>query len=106
MTEIELAKYLAELGNVTRLRIYIFLIKVGRDGVPVGTIQEHLQIPGSTLSHHLTKLVNVNLISQKRDGRVLNCIANFEIFQSVLDELQQSCCVGIAGIPVQQRCSV
>jgi len=98
MTEIELAKYLAELGNVTRLRIYMFLIKVGREGVPVGTIQDHLKVPGSTLSHHLTKLANVNLISQKRDGRILNCIANFEVLQSVLDELQQSCCAGMPEI--------
>jgi len=95
MTEIELAKYLAELGNVTRLRIYMFLIKVGREGVPVGVIQDHLKIPGSTLSHHLTKLSSVGLISQKRDGRILNCIANFEVLQSVLDELQESCCAGM-----------
>ncbi len=95
MNEEKLSNYLAELGNVTRLKIYMFLIKVGRDGVPVGVIQDHLKIPGSTLSHHLTKLASVNLISQERDGRVLNCIANYEVLQSVLDELQQSCCSGL-----------
>ena len=98
MTEEELAKYLAELGNVTRLKIYMFLIKVGEEGVPVGTIQDHLKIPGSTLSHHLTKLASVNLISQHREGRILNCIANFEILQSVLDELRTSCCAGMPEV--------
>ncbi len=95
MTEENLAKYLAELGNITRLKIYMFLIKVGRKGIRVGEIQDYLQIPASTLSHHLTKLSNVGLISQKREGRILNCIANFDVLQAVLNELQESCCSGI-----------
>ena len=95
MTEEKLVKYLAELGNITRLKIYMFLIKVGHNGVPVGTIQDYLKIPASTLSHHISKLTNVGLISQKRNGRILNCIANFDVLQAVLDELQESCCSGI-----------
>ncbi len=98
MTEEKLAQYLAELGNVTRLRIYMFLIKVGLKGVRVGLIQDYLKIPASTLSHHIAKLTNVGLISQKREGRILNCIANFDVLQAVLDELQKSCCTGIPSV--------
>jgi len=95
MNDEQLAKCLAELGNVTRLRIFKLLVKVGHDGLPVGVIQEKLEIPGSTLSHHISKLSSANLIRQDRDGRVLNCIANFEILHSVVSELRDQCCVGI-----------
>ncbi len=88
MTEENLANCLAELGNITRLRIFMFLIKIGDEGTPVGSIQEHLKIPGSTLSHHLTKLASVNLISQQREGRILYCRANYEVINIVLDQLK------------------
>ena len=57
------AKKLAELGHVTRLSIFRYLVKVGDDGASVGQIQEELNIPGSTLSHHISRLVAVGLIS-------------------------------------------
>ena len=95
MNDEQLAKTLAELGNITRLRIFKFLVKAGHDGLPVGDIQEHLQIPGSTLSHHLTRLASANLIRQEREGRTLNCIANYEILDTVLTEMKSQCCVGV-----------
>ncbi len=95
MNDEQLAKCLAELGNITRLRVFKFLVKAGRTGVPVGVIQEHLQVPGSTLSHHITKLASANLIRQERDGRVLHCIANFEILDNVISDLKNQCCVGV-----------
>lgn len=95
MSDEQLAKCLSELGNVTRLKIYKLLVKAGVEGLSVGNIQEVLEIPGSTLSHHITKLSNSSLIRQERDGRVLNCIANFEVLDSVVSELQSQCCVGV-----------
>lgn len=95
MNDEQLAKCLAELGNITRLRIYKLLVKAGLEGLSVGRVQEELNIPGSTLSHHLSKLVSANLISQNRDGRVLHCVANFELLDSVVHELKNQCCVGL-----------
>jgi DNA-binding transcriptional ArsR family regulator len=95
MNDEQLAKCLAELGNITRLKVFKFLVKAGHTGVPVGVIQEHLQVPGSTLSHHITKLASANLIRQEREGRVLHCIANFEVLDLVLSELRNQCCVGV-----------
>lgn len=40
----------------------------------MGQIQERLNIPGSTLSHHISRLVSVGLIKQERDSRTLYCI--------------------------------
>jgi len=95
MSDEQLAKCLAELGNITRLKIFKLLVKAGHDGLPVGVIQEKLEVPGSTLSHHISKLSSANLISQNRDGRILNCIANFKVLNNVVSLLNDQCCVGI-----------
>ena len=94
MEEEKLVNCLAQLGNITRLRIYRLLVKAGKKGLSVGEIQDKLDIPGSTLSHHISKLVNFDLIKQKREGRVLHCSANYELLNSVVDALKDQCCVG------------
>lgn len=95
MSDEQLAKCLAELGNITRLKIFKLLVQAGHDGIPVGTIQEKLNVPGSTLSHHITKLMSANLVIQKRDGRTLFCTANYEVLNQVVDQLKDQCCIGL-----------
>ncbi len=87
------AKCLAELGHTTRLEIFRYLVKGGRQGVPVGELQSVLGVPGSTLSHHITKLVNVGLVAQRREGRTLYCVPQFEELNAILEFLQEECCV-------------
>ncbi len=86
------AKRMAELGHVTRLSIFRYLVKVGDQGAPVGQIQEKLDIPGSTLSHHISRLVSVGLIRQVRESRTLYCIPQFEVLHELVDYLQSECC--------------
>jgi DNA-binding transcriptional ArsR family regulator len=87
------AKSFAELGHATRLAIYQFLVKGGHQGVPVGEIQAVLDIPGSTLSHHITRLVSVGLVVQRREGRVLYCIPQYDELNSLIDFLKDQCCI-------------
>ncbi len=87
------AKALKELGHPTRLQIFKHLVKSGHQGLAVGDIQEELGIPGSTLSHHISSLASAGLISQRREGRTLFCVAEFEKLQSVIGFLQDECCV-------------
>ncbi len=94
MNDEQLAKCLAELGNITRLRIFKLLIKAGEKGLPVGTVQKSLDIPASTLSHHLSKLASKNLIHKNRVGTTQNCIANYDILDIVVSELKEQCCLG------------
>ncbi|MCW9033087.1 MAG: helix-turn-helix domain-containing protein [Rhodospirillales bacterium] len=91
------AKTLAELGNSTRLAIFRFLVKAGPEGAPVGAIQEALEIPGSTLSHHISRLVGVGLIHQERESRVLHCIPQLETLNEVMQYLMEECCVGVGN---------
>ncbi|USE36662.1 helix-turn-helix transcriptional regulator [Endozoicomonas sp. SCSIO W0465] len=87
------AKALKELGHPSRLGIYKRLVRSGHHGLPVGTLQKELEIPGSTLSHHISALVSVGLVQQKRDGRTLYCIAQFDTFNKVMEFLSEECCV-------------
>lgn len=89
---------LAVLGSPTRLEIYRLLVKAGAEGAPVGTLQEVLGIPGSTLSHHIGKLVVAGLVTQSRESRILRCRADYRRMQALLDFLQDECC---RGLPAQ-----
>ena len=88
------AKRLGELGNTTRLSIFRYLVKVGHDGAPVGQIQKALGVPGSTLSHHISRLVSVGLLKQIRESRTLYCVAQYDSLEELIDYLQSECCVG------------
>ena len=68
-------------------------------------IQEHLGIPGSTLSHHMSHLVNVGLVHQEREGRVLRCRPDFALMDEVIRFLTEQCCAGV-GRPVAKSKAV
>ena len=86
------AKKLAELGHITRLSIFRYLVKVGDQGAPVGQIQKELGVPGSTLSHHISRLVSVGLIKQVRESRILYCIPQFDVLDELVEFLKSECC--------------
>jgi len=88
------ATTLAELGNVTRLSIFRLLVKAGPQGIPVGEIQRLLDIPGSTLSHHLRRLMQVGLVVQRRESRALYCTAGIDTLRELIDYLLSECCTG------------
>lgn len=87
------AEKLAELGHVTRLEIFRYLVKGGKQGVPVGEIQNKLKVPGSTLSHHINRLVSVGLVVQRREGRTLYCVPQYQELDALLAFLQDECCI-------------
>lgn len=87
------AKKIAELGHATRLEIFRYLVKGGRQGVPVGEIQSALEVPGSTLSHHITRLVSVGLVVQRREGRTLYCVPQYDELKHLISFLQEECCI-------------
>ena len=86
------ANQLEALGNPTRLAIYRVLIQVGHKGSPVCEIRKQLDIPASTLSHHIAKLVHAGLVTQERDSRSLNCKADFTNMDTLMTFLVDNCC--------------
>ena len=84
---------LKELGHPIRLTIFKLLVKSGYEGLAVGKIQEELDIPNSTLSHHIAKLISVGLIKQRREGRTLFCIPQYHSLNELIDFLKEECCI-------------
>ena len=78
------ASCLEALGSPTRLEIYRLLVRAGPGGAAVGELQERMGIPASTLSHHISKLVRVGLVTQQRQSRTLLCHANYERMNGLL----------------------
>ncbi len=83
---------LKELGHPTRLSIYRQLVKVGKGGISVGELQKILGVAPSTLSHHISSLVAVDLVKQTRDGRTLFCTAQYETLNDLIFFLSAECC--------------
>ena len=86
------ANKLEALGNPTRLAVYRVLVQAGSAGTPVGEVQKRLQVPSSTLSHHIAKLVQAGLITQRRESRTLYCSADYTMMQSLIEFLLEKCC--------------
>ncbi len=92
------AKCLSELGNPTRLAVFRLLVRAGDQGLTVGGIQKHLEIPASTLSHHLSHLVWAGLILQERDGRTLHCRTQPGVMDELVGFLRDECCKGFGDM--------
>jgi DNA-binding transcriptional ArsR family regulator len=86
------ADMLAAMGTEPRLRIMRLLLSAYPQGMVVGEIGSELGMPGSSLSHHLEKLKNEDLVSVKREGTFLRYTANTETLQQLLGFLYAECC--------------
>jgi ArsR family transcriptional regulator len=80
------------MGTEPRLRIMRLLLSAHPEGLVVGDIQSELGIPNSTLSHHLEKLKNEDLVNVRRDSTFLWYTANVETLQELLGFLYAECC--------------
>jgi ArsR family transcriptional regulator len=91
----QVAKYadmFSAMGTEARLRIMQLLLSAHPDGMVVGEIQEELDIPNSTLSHHLDKLRNEGLVNVQRESTFLRYTANTDALQELLQFLYAECC--------------
>ena len=86
------ADMLSAMGTEPRLRIMQLLLSAHPDGLVVGDIQAELEIPNSTLSHHLEKLKNEDLVTVRRESTFLRYTANTEALQELLQFLYAECC--------------
>jgi DNA-binding transcriptional ArsR family regulator len=86
------ADMFSAMGTEPRLRIMQLLLSAHPDGLVVGEIQEELDIPNSTLSHHLDKLKNEDLVLVRRESTFLRYTANSNALQMLLQFLYAECC--------------
>src|SRR5216117_1983234 len=86
------ADMFAAMGTEPRLRIMQLLLQAHPEGLVVGDIGSELDIPNSTLSHHLDKLKAEDLVRVRREGTFLWYSANTETLRELLGFLYAECC--------------
>jgi DNA-binding transcriptional ArsR family regulator len=95
------ADMFSAMGTEARLRIMQLLLSAHPDGMVVGEIQQELDIPNSTLSHHLDKLRNEGLVNVQRESTFLRYTANTEALQELLQFLYAECCTRSKAVKPQ-----
>jgi ArsR family transcriptional regulator, arsenate/arsenite/antimonite-responsive transcriptional repressor len=100
----QVAKYadmFSAMGTEARLRIMQLLLSAHPEGLVVGEIQEELDIPNSTLSHHLDKLKNEGLVQVQRESTFLRYTANTEALRELMQFLYAECCTRNKALKAQ-----
>src|SRR5579872_2646189 len=98
----QFADMFSAMGTEPRLRIMQLLLSAHPDGLVVGEIQEELDIPNSTLSHHLDKLKAEDLVQVRREGTFLRYTANADALQELLQFLYAECCTRNRAVKSEQ----
>ena len=88
------AAQLAALGSPVRLAILRHLVQGNAEGTVVGDLQAKLDIPWSTLSHHLERLASAGLVEQRAEGRFIHYSPAFPALRALTDYLWEDCCKG------------
>lgn len=86
------AAQLGALGHPVRLRALRFVVQAGVDGASAGDIQAHVDIPASTLSHHLKRLVDAGLVATRLEGAFHYYAADYAKLKRLTDYLWEDCC--------------
>jgi DNA-binding transcriptional ArsR family regulator len=96
------ADMFSAMGTEPRLRIMQMLLSAHPDGLVVTEIQEELDIPNSTLSHHLDKLRHEGLVQVRRESTFLRYTADTNALQEVLQFLYAECCTRNKALKPEQ----
>lgn len=86
------AEQFSALGHPARLGILRYVVQGGSDGTPAGEIQSKLDIPPSTLSHHLEKLTSAGLLGSRREGTFIYYAPDYEALKTLTAYLWEDCC--------------
>jgi DNA-binding transcriptional ArsR family regulator len=86
------AEQLGALGHPTRLAILRYVVQAGPEGAAAGSIQRHVDMPASSLSHHLKRLVDAGIIRARGEGTYHYYAADYEALRKLSDYLWEDCC--------------
>jgi ArsR family transcriptional regulator, arsenate/arsenite/antimonite-responsive transcriptional repressor len=86
------AEQLSALGHPVRLQILRFVVQGGERGAPAGDIQAHVDLPASTLSHHLKRLVEAGLLTSRSEGTFHFYTVDYPALRGLTDYVWEDCC--------------
>lgn len=86
------AEQLSALGHPARLAILRLVVQGDPGGTSAGDIQHHVDLPASTLSHHLKRLASADLVEARHDGTFIYYRANYAALRALTAYLWEDCC--------------
>src|SRR6188768_1743848 len=86
------AEQLGALGHPVRLAILRYVVQAGDGGAAAGDIQARVDLPASTLSHHLKRLVDSGLLKNRSEGTFHYYSPQFATLRGLTDYLWEDCC--------------
>jgi ArsR family transcriptional regulator, arsenate/arsenite/antimonite-responsive transcriptional repressor len=86
------AEQLSALGHPVRLKVLRFVVQGDSDGTSAGDIQMHVDLPASTLSHHLKRLLDAGLLTTRTEGTFHYYAADYAALRALTDYLWEDCC--------------
>lgn len=96
-------KALGALAQDTRLLAFRALVEAGPNGWPAGALADHLGVPATTLSFHLSQLLQAGLVTQRRQSRQIIYAAQYDTMNTLIAFLTENCCGrGAAASPCTQ----
>ena len=84
---------LAALGHPARLSLIREIVQSGPDGITTTELQSKLDIPWTTLNHHLARLVDAKLVAARREGKFAFHTADYSALRTLTDFLWEDCCM-------------
>ncbi|HZF53837.1 MAG TPA: metalloregulator ArsR/SmtB family transcription factor [Polyangiaceae bacterium] len=86
------AEQLSALGHPVRLRVLRYVVQGGDGGTAAGDIQAHMDMPASTLSHHLKRLVDAGLLTARSEGTFHYYAPDFATLRTLTEFIWEDCC--------------
>lgn len=86
------AEQLAALGHPARLALLRAIVQRGVEGTTTTDLQAKLDIPWTTLNHHLDRLVDGGLVATRREGKFAYHTADYKALRALTDFLWEDCC--------------
>ncbi|MBL4616897.1 MAG: helix-turn-helix transcriptional regulator [Robiginitomaculum sp.] len=79
------------LSHSGRLKIFRKLIKRGKSGLGASELCKIMNIPPATLSFHMSKLINGDLVTSSKKGKFITYRANPKQVTRIINFLMDKC---------------
>jgi ArsR family transcriptional regulator, arsenate/arsenite/antimonite-responsive transcriptional repressor len=83
---------LGALAQDHRLETYRLLVEAGPDGMPAGEVAAAVGLAPNTLTFHLDRLRQADLVTVRRDGRSMIYAARYDTMNALIGYLTENCC--------------
>lgn len=86
------AEQLGALAHPSRLAVLRHVVQSGPEGATTTDLQRALDIPWTTLNHHVDRLVAAGLLVVRREGKFALHTADYAALHALTDFLWEDCC--------------